>query len=115
MECVSPPGTVKVSFHFLCLLKSSVRKHGIIDYTPMRAIFIIHVQKPDSPKCSFPKMGPRLRIHVKCQTPPGKPAFAIANLPAFPSLTAQNIQCVIMKPIKTQTGSHILPLTSKEN
>lgn len=33
----------------------------------------------------------------------------------FPTLTPQNIQQVIMKPVKIQKRSHILPLTSKEN
>ena len=92
-ECLSPPGTVKVLFSVpVEFFSASVRKHGIIDYTPMRAISITYMQKPDTPKGFFPKMDLRPRIHAKCQTPSGKQAFAIANLPAFPSLTPQNIQ-----------------------
>lgn len=94
-ECLSPPGTVKVSFSVpVEFFSASVRKHGIIDYTPLRAISITYM--PDTPKGFFPKMDPRPRIHMKYQTP-GKQAgclqaFVIANLPAFPSLTPQNIQ-----------------------
>jgi len=97
-EHLSPPGTTKISFSGpVEFFSASVRKHRIIGYSFVRAILITYMQKPNTPKGFFSKMDSRPRIHVKCQTSSGKQvgctqAFAIANLPAFPSPTPSNIQ-----------------------
>lgn len=50
----SPPGPVKVSFSVpVEFFSVSVRKHGKIDYTPVRAISVTYMH--DNPKGFFPQ------------------------------------------------------------
>lgn len=65
MECTSPSGIVEVSLSVPAeLFLACVRKHGISDYTPGRALSITYMQKPKFWIFS-PIMDPRPRIYWK--------------------------------------------------